>query len=252
MDSRPTSSSSRFQLAVNGNANCKSKCSSNNKEYIRFLNNNISLLIKKLYPGPQQPYRIKLNPIDLKTGDCVYNENYKIFECVCNTNYQIMISKSLDETIRQLNDSLVNGANVRDLTFYYKNETYFSAFTLLLKFHPITAPLFLGYLYLIFDVHLEKTPFECCDSADVNLDIEAQVVHENVDGMIDNKGAFIKKEDKLFKMIITEASHKSRDLRALAEFYLNTSQIFSYTAICLITVVFVEGIGALQYYVKTS
>lgn len=249
MDS--TSSSSRFQLAVNSKANCEMKCSTSNKQYTRLLNNNITLLIKKLYPGHQQPYRIKLNPIDLKIGDCVYNEYYEMYECVCNTNYQITISESLDKTLRELNDILLNGARVRDLIDHYKNETYLSAFTLLLKFHPITAPLFLGYLYRIFDVHLEEYQFEFCDSADANLDIEAQVLHENVDGMVDNKGAFIKSEDNLFKMIIKEASHEAYDLRTLAKFYLNTSQLFSYVAICLMTVVFIEGIGALYYY-KTS
>lgn len=186
------------------------------------MKNNISLLIEKLFPAQQPPYRVKLNPIDSHTGHCINNQNKKIFTCLCNSNYQIMINKSFNSKIQQSIEKRIQKNNKTEI----RKEEYFIAFIILLKFNSTTAPLFLGYLFREFDICLKNFQLEPFDSTDINLDIETQAECEKVEGKIENIGELIEKEDKLYEIIMKQVSTNSCDLRALAERYFDKDELF--------------------------
>lgn len=187
------------------------------------MENNISLFIEKLFPAQQSSPRVKLNPIDSQTGQCIKNNNKNILECLCNSNYQIMINKSFNSKILPSIEQRIQKNNKRGIS----KVEYFIAFIILLKFNPTTAPLFLGYLFREFNIRLENVPFEPIDSTDINLDIEAQAKSEEVEGKIENIEELIENEDKLYEIVMKQVlNNSSCDLRALAERYFDTEEFF--------------------------
>lgn len=182
------------------------------------MNQNISFLIEKLFGATNRLYCVKLNPIDSQTGECVNNEDKKVFECVCKTNYQIEVNTSLVRTMQRSMNNRVIATSFQELDNLRKTKAL-TAFMLLLKFHPITAPLFLGYLFRKYKISVEN-------SAVMNLGINIPNLSGNVPGMIENKGKFIEKEEKLFKKIMKEiSSTNSCDLRAQADLYFNKCRV---------------------------
>lgn len=239
-----TSAPPGYQLAVNSHDNCNKHCHGNNITYILFLNHNISLLIENSFPEYQQPfYRVKLYPIHPQTGDCVYDKINKTYECLCTPKYIIMISKFLNEKILRLIEE-----STKNNTTEIIEEENFSAFIVMLKFYPVTAPLFLGFLLKKLNVSLTQFDIQRFETADENLDIETQIVREEeTEGVNEYREAFIERESELFQMIMELTSADSCNLRILAERYLDDGNFHLWSFVFFLTSGGLSAVFLLRY-----
>lgn len=211
-----------YRLDVDSIANCNHGCSVKNISYILYLNYHISLLIENSFPVFQQPfYHVKLYPIHPQTGDCVDNKINKTYECVCKPKYIIMISKFLNEKIQRLITESAK-SNTKEITI----EENFSAFIVMLKFYPVTAPLFLGFLLNKLNVSLTKFDIQPFEISDEDLDIEAQIINNDTKGVNEYRDTFIEKERELFQIIMKVISAGQCNLRTLAKRYLDDRLIY--------------------------
>lgn len=225
-----------YRLAENGDRECLSNCITNNQQYVQFMNQHISFMIENLFTEPIRYYRVNLNAIDSQTGKCVRNDHKEVYECECTTNYQIKISRSLFTFIEQLINNRVTARSLPEIDEYLKGKRL-AAFMILLKFHPVTAPLFLGYIFRQFRLCLENY-------ASVNLSENAPPdLSGNVRGLIDDNGEFIEYDEKLFKRIMKKiSSTDSRDLRAMVDPYFENCTALKSIILSCLGVIVIEGV----------
>lgn len=185
-------------------------------KFISVLNYNISLLINNLFSEFYGSYhRVLLYPVESQTGDCIHNKINKTYECLCKPKYIIMISKVLNNKISKLIEKSKNKETIK-----ITHINNFITFIVMLKFYPITAPLFLSLLFHKLKISLTDSEIERYDNAVMNFDIETQVVREVTEGVNEYRENFIKRETKLFQIIMRElSSTDSCNLRAVGENY---------------------------------
>lgn len=241
----PTSSPPGYRLI--SDLTCKVKCKGKNRMYIKYLNRNISKLLRTLF-SEQLSYRLKLNTIDSDTGICVHIDYKKTFECSCKTFYQITMSSSLTAAVL---DSIERISNNNE-TITQKEDV--SALIVLLKFYPITVPLFLAYLFDKYSLYSEMPEFESTDFAGLNINRNlgnAVQVPENIEGKVEYRNEIlVPKEKQIFQMIFDNlSSADSCDLRTIANRYLDKDEIHSWiTVLCIFTLFFLMAEKADSYF----
>lgn len=199
------------------------------------MNYNISLLIThSFHEFYRIYYSVKLYPVTSQTGECVNNTNNKTYECLCKPKYIVMVSEFLNqETSKVIEESRQN----RQIDII--NETQFIAFTFMLKFYPITAPLYLAFL--LEKNHVPSADMKRFQTEVMNLDIETQVLIEETEGVCEYKGNFIEREIELYQIIMEKLKSTNYcNLRTVAGKYLYDTDL----AVCsVISVIAVCGAG---------
>lgn len=227
---------------------CKIRCIGKNRMYVKFLNKNISKLLRTLF-SEQLFYRLKLNTIDSDTGICVDQSNKKTFECSCKTNYQITMSSSLTAAVLDSIERISN--NNETIT----QKEYVSALIVILKFYPLITPLFLAYLFEKYFLVSEMPEFEISDFAGLNINrnLSIQAVPEIIEGKVEyREELLIPKQKELFQIIFDKiSSTNSCDLGTIADRYLDKNEILTWIgAFCIIALLFIMSKGADLYFLQ--
>lgn len=198
------------------------------------MNHNIPKITQNLfYQFDRLYHRVKLYPVDSQTGACIDNKINKTYECVCKPKYVIKISKFFNNKILRLIKSSKQNKKIN-----ITDEHKFIAFILMLKFYPISAPLFLGFLFHKLKIPLGKSDIKDLQNEIMKIDIENQVVQEATEGVNEYKENFIKRETELFQIIMKELiSTHSCNIRAIGENYFDEGDI----VICYVVGIFVIG-----------
>lgn len=169
---------------------------------------------------------IKLNPINSNVGKCI-KRNRQVFECQCNPNYQIMVSELLKRNTEY---------NVQHTTNYVgtlKIQDY-SVFLLLLKFHPLSAVLYLAYLIYVYDLRLQPVSVDIPDYLVQDTNIETHFEG----GLIEDRGSFLENDEEIFKSFLQKV--KKRNPCDLGKFGANCFNNFYPSLLFLILVVFLQ------------
>lgn len=131
-----------YRLSANSHKNCATGCRQNNKEYVKFLNENIYIISSALSINPSQ-YVIKLNPIHSDNSGCVEGEKTNTNQCICKPTNQIVV----DRKFYLMFLHIVNG--IPDSYEEISLKKQFSALIILLKFHPPSIVFYLAYMFEI-------------------------------------------------------------------------------------------------------
>lgn len=221
-----------YEVTEEGSLNCNNKCTWLNLQYVALLNEYISQMKNAFFLGSDQSRcEIKLNPINSNISQCIVR-NRNVFECQCNPNYQIMVSKLLKRNTEY---------NIQYTTDYaetLKIQEY-SAFLLLLKYHPLSAVSYLAYL-----VYVHKLPV-----SPVFVDIPYPPVQDPNNethfegGLIENKGSFLKNDKEIFKWFLKEMNYHACDLRQFGSDCFNH---FYPSLLFLILVIFLRKLSEIN------
>lgn len=190
-----------------------------------FLNENIHKIKNTLFTDAHL-HVVRLNPIASNVGSCVEYEKEKTFKCECNANYQIKVTRSFYTSFLKIVDNTETSYNEN-----IGEKEHFSAFVILLKFHPRSAIFYLAYLFEKYNVS-SKTCLFAPDMVAVNF--RGRIAPENSNGQMEDRGIFADCNHNIFNKVYALIAQNECDIRAVGKRYYSKNNPVTWCTILVL------------------